>query len=63
MARVIAQVFPQPPELSCLAGALKDDLTGPLYGDVHSSARYRLDVAPVISRRAAQLMALQAASA
>jgi aerobic carbon-monoxide dehydrogenase medium subunit len=63
MARVIALKFPQPPELGCLAGALKDDLTGPLYGDVHSSARYRLDVAPEISRRAVQLMALQAASA
>ena len=63
MARVIALKFPQPPELKGLASALKADLTGPLYGDVHSSARYRLDVAPMISRRAAQLVLSQAASA
>jgi carbon-monoxide dehydrogenase medium subunit len=63
VARVIARKFPHPPELRSLAGALQADLSGPLYGDVHSSARYRLEVAPVISRRAAQHLAQQAASA
>jgi carbon-monoxide dehydrogenase medium subunit len=60
MARIIARDFPQPPSASALAGALQDDLTGPVYGDAHSSARYRLDVAPLVSRRAAGLMALRA---
>jgi len=63
MARVIAQHFPRAPEPSHLASALREDLTGPVYADVYSSARYRLDVAPVVSQRAALLMAIQAASA
>jgi aerobic carbon-monoxide dehydrogenase medium subunit len=62
MAEVIGRHFPRPPDLRRLASALRDDATGPLYGDVYSSARYRLDVAPEISRRAAQLMALRAAA-
>jgi carbon-monoxide dehydrogenase medium subunit len=60
MARVIAQQFPRPPERGDLARALRDDLTGPVYGDAFSSAHYRLDVAPVISQRAARLMTIQA---
>jgi aerobic carbon-monoxide dehydrogenase medium subunit len=60
MARVIAQRFPRLPEPGDLASALRDDLTGPVYGDVFSSAHYRLDVAPVISQRAARLMTIQA---
>jgi aerobic carbon-monoxide dehydrogenase medium subunit len=63
MARVIALKFPDLPDTADLALALSADLSGPLYGDVHSSARYRFDVAPVISRRAAQLLAQRAASA
>lgn len=60
MARVIAQQFPRPPERGDLERALRDDLTGPVYGDAFSSAHYRLDVAPVISQRAARLMTIQA---
>jgi carbon-monoxide dehydrogenase medium subunit len=56
MARVIAREFPRAPAIAALAEALKADLTGPLYGDVHSGAGYRFDVAPVISRRAAERM-------
>jgi carbon-monoxide dehydrogenase medium subunit len=63
MARLIAQQFPSPPEPGELASALRHDLTGPVYGDAYSSARYRLEVAPVVSRRAAQLMAIRAGSA
>jgi aerobic carbon-monoxide dehydrogenase medium subunit len=60
MARAIATEFPRSPQLCDLARALRDDLTGPVYGDAFSSARYRLDVAPVISQRAARLMTIQA---
>jgi carbon-monoxide dehydrogenase medium subunit len=63
MARVIAQQFPRSPEPGDLAKALRDDLTGPVYGDAFSSAHYRLDVAPVISQRAARLMTIQAGMA
>jgi aerobic carbon-monoxide dehydrogenase medium subunit len=63
MARVIARQFPTVPEASDLANALRDDLTGPVYGDVYSSAQYRLDVAPVVSQRATQLMTLQGRAA
>ncbi len=63
MARMIAHEYPRLPHARDLAAALSADLTGPLYGDMHSSARYRFDVAPVISRRAAQLMGNPAAGA
>ncbi len=63
MARVIADQFPRAPQARQLAAALNADLTGPLYGDLHSSARYRFEVAPVVSRRAAQLMSNSAAPA
>jgi aerobic carbon-monoxide dehydrogenase medium subunit len=63
MAGVIARGFPHAPATADLAAALKADLTGPLYGDVHSSACYRFDVAPVISRRAAERMLKRAAFA
>jgi carbon-monoxide dehydrogenase medium subunit len=53
-ARVIARQFPRPPDGVELAGAIEHDLTGPLYGDIYSSARYRLQVAPEIIRRATQ---------
>ncbi len=62
-ARIITQQFPRPPHTSDLARALQDDLTGPVYGDAFSSAHYRLDVAPQVIRRAADLMARQAAAA
>jgi carbon-monoxide dehydrogenase medium subunit len=62
-ARLIARAFPQLPTISDLARALEVDRTGPAYGDACSNAAYRLDVAPVVSRRAAELMALRAASA
>jgi aerobic carbon-monoxide dehydrogenase medium subunit len=57
MARMIAREFPHPPRANELAGALRDDLTGPVYADTYSSARYRLEVAPVVSQRAASLLA------
>jgi aerobic carbon-monoxide dehydrogenase medium subunit len=63
MARVIAERFPRLPEAGDLAGALREDLKGSVYSDAYSSARYRLEVAPVVSQRAAHLMALQAGSA
>jgi len=63
MARIIARDFPHAPPARDLAGALERDLTGPVYGDSHSSARYRLEVAPLVSRRAAGLMAQRAAAA
>jgi len=63
MARMIAQQFPRVPGTGDLARALRDDLTGPLYADGYSSARYRLEVAPVVSQRATRLMAAQAACA
>jgi aerobic carbon-monoxide dehydrogenase medium subunit len=59
MARMIARQFPNVPEAADFASALLDDLTGPVYSDAYSSARYRLDVAAVVSQRATQLMALQ----
>jgi carbon-monoxide dehydrogenase medium subunit len=63
MARLIAREFPHPPPTTDLAHALRADLTAPVYGDAYSSARYRLDVAPVVSQRAAGLMAMRTASA
>jgi aerobic carbon-monoxide dehydrogenase medium subunit len=63
VARVIAQQFPRLPATGELARALRDDLRGPVYADAYSSARYRLEVAPVVSQRAARLMALRAGSA
>jgi hypothetical protein len=62
MARVIAQWFPRLPQAAELAAALRQDLTGPLYGDEHSSAEYRLEVAPVVSQRAGRRMAQAAAA-
>jgi aerobic carbon-monoxide dehydrogenase medium subunit len=59
MARVIARQFPGVPETGDLASALRDDLTGPVHVDAYSSAQYRLDVAPLVSQRAAHLMTLQ----
>lgn len=59
-ARVVARHFPGPPAPDDLADALRDDLTGPVYGDAYSSARYRLEVAPEIIRRASLRMAEQA---
>jgi hypothetical protein len=59
MARVIAQQFPNVPQAGDLARALQDDLAGPVYGDIYSSHQYRLDVAPVVSQRAIQLMTHQ----
>jgi len=56
MARAIARRFPGLPAIAELADALRDDLTGPVYSDTYSSARYRLEVAPVVSQRAARLM-------
>jgi carbon-monoxide dehydrogenase medium subunit len=63
MARVIAREFPRPADADELAAALNADLTGPPYGDLHSSACYRLEVAPIVSRRAAQRMTLRASAA
>ena len=63
MARVIAGEFPRVASAPDLAAALRADLTGPLYGDIHSSASYRVEVAPEISRRATQLMTRSAALA
>ncbi len=63
MARMIAQQFPALPATQELARALEEDLTGPLYADAHSSARYRLQVAPVVSQRATRDMILQAGAA
>ncbi len=60
MARLIAREFPHPPQSRDLAGALQADLTGPAYGDAYSSAAYRLEVAPLVTQRAAALMAMQA---
>jgi aerobic carbon-monoxide dehydrogenase medium subunit len=62
VARVIAQQFPRLPATGELARALQDDLRGPLYADAYSSARYRLEVAPVVSQRATRLMASRAGS-
>jgi aerobic carbon-monoxide dehydrogenase medium subunit len=63
VARVIAERFPRLPSTGELAAALREDLTGPLYSDAYSSARYRLEVAPVVSQRATRLMTLPAGSA
>jgi aerobic carbon-monoxide dehydrogenase medium subunit len=54
MAQILARDFPAAPDTADLARALEADVRGPLFGDVHSSARYRLEVAPIIGRRAAQ---------
>jgi carbon-monoxide dehydrogenase medium subunit len=53
-AHLIARDFPRVPSARELAAALKHDLTGPLYGDADSPARYRQEVAPEIIRRALQ---------
>jgi carbon-monoxide dehydrogenase medium subunit len=63
MARVIAGHFPRLPSRAALAAALREDLKGPLHSDAYSSARYRLEVAPVVSQRATRLMTLPAGSA
>jgi carbon-monoxide dehydrogenase medium subunit len=63
VARVIARQFPRLPAAAELAIALREDLQGPVYADAYSSARYRLEVAPVVSQRATRLMALQAGAA
>jgi carbon-monoxide dehydrogenase medium subunit len=63
MARVIARQFPRLPATGELARALQDDLRGPVYADAYSSARYRLEVAPVVSQRATRLMAFRAGAA
>jgi carbon-monoxide dehydrogenase medium subunit len=55
MARVIARQFPKLPGEGDLASALRDDLSGPVYSDLYSSAEYRLEVAPVVSQRAAKI--------
>jgi carbon-monoxide dehydrogenase medium subunit len=62
MAGIIAHDFPHPPSARDLSGALQEDLTGPVYGDAHSNSRYRLDVAPLVTLRAARLMSLRAAA-
>jgi carbon-monoxide dehydrogenase medium subunit len=54
---LIARQFPAVPKTTDLAGALREDLTGPLYWDAYSNSQYRLDVAPVVVQRAARLMA------
>lgn len=58
-ARLIAQQFPHVPETDDLASAVRADLTGPVYSDAYSNARYRLDVAPLVIQRATQRMTLQ----
>ena len=63
VARLIAERFPRLPETEELANALREDLVSPVYDDAYSSARYRLEVAPVVSQRAARLMASQIGSA
>ncbi|HTB66033.1 MAG TPA: FAD binding domain-containing protein [Steroidobacteraceae bacterium] len=62
MARLIAAQFPHPPATGELATALWEDLNAPVYADLHSSAAYRLEVAPVVSQRATRLMAQAAAA-
>jgi carbon-monoxide dehydrogenase medium subunit len=62
MARVIAAQFPDLPATGELATALREDLNAPVYGDLHSSADYRLEVAPVVSQRATRLMTQAAAA-
>jgi aerobic carbon-monoxide dehydrogenase medium subunit len=58
-AHVIAQQFPRVPKVHDLASALRADLVGPVYSDAYSNAQYRLDVAPLVIRRATQRMTLQ----
>jgi carbon-monoxide dehydrogenase medium subunit len=60
VAQLIARQFPLLPAGGELAGAIEHDLTGPVYADVYSSARYRLEVAPEIIRRATQRLTHQA---
>jgi len=55
VAQMIAARLPAIPAQGDLADALRDDIAGPLYGDAYSSAQYRLEVAPVVSQRAARL--------
>jgi hypothetical protein len=62
MARVIAAQFPKLPATGELATALREDLNAPVYADAYSSADYRLEVAPVVIRRATRLMTLAAAA-
>jgi hypothetical protein len=59
IARMISEQFPNIPNVSDLANALRDDLTSPGHSDYYSNAQYRLDVAPVVIQRATQLMARQ----
>jgi carbon-monoxide dehydrogenase medium subunit len=56
MAHVLKCEYPRPADTQDLAQALEADLTGPLFGDIHSSARYRFEVAPIVSRRALERM-------
>jgi aerobic carbon-monoxide dehydrogenase medium subunit len=58
MALLLARQFPGLPATKDLAGALREDLRGPVYADSYSSAHYRLEVAPVVSQRAARLATL-----
>jgi CO/xanthine dehydrogenase FAD-binding subunit len=57
VARVIAAAQPAAPELPALAEALRADIADrPLYGDLQAPAKYRLQVAPEVIRRAAHSM-------
>jgi hypothetical protein len=60
MAGVFARAFPGVPDKWQLADALAADLTDAPFGDLYSSARYRVDVAPIVSQRAAERMSLRA---
>jgi carbon-monoxide dehydrogenase medium subunit len=57
VAQRIARRFPQVPEVAEIAAALGEDLKEPLHADAWTGARYRLEVAPVVIRRAAERMA------
>ena len=63
MAGVFARAFPGVPDKWQLADALAADLTDAPFGDLYSSARYRVDVAPIVSQRAAERMSLRATAA
>jgi carbon-monoxide dehydrogenase medium subunit len=57
VARVIAAARPAAPELPALDEALRADIADrPLYGDLQAPAKYRLQVAPEVIRRAAHSM-------
>ncbi|HTV80646.1 MAG TPA: FAD binding domain-containing protein [Steroidobacteraceae bacterium] len=58
LAHLIGRHFPDVPAAADFATALSSDLIEPVFGDAYSSARYRLEVAPVVSRRAAQRLSL-----